>query len=101
MNKARNIAVTILTAAMFYSFYLQPKDFQEAQCGSFSIKEGFDECWASNFRGPQRPSPAVMCWSAALERGLCGTDYLCGRRPSEKCMDALVAICEWAYPERP
>jgi len=116
MNKVKNIAVAILAAAMFcallstivfhrqlldaallYSFYLQPKDFREAQCGSHSIKEGFDECWVPYFSGPWKMPASCMCWDAALHRGICGREL----GTSASCMDKVAIVCEWLYSETP
>ncbi len=109
MNKAQNAAVAIAAAAAFcallfaiifhrqildaillYSFYLQPREFQEAQCGSDEIKSGFDECWAPHLRGPRRAPASLMCWEAALRLGVCGKQS----STSASCMGRTADTCE-------
>ena len=116
MNKARNIVAPILIATMFcalltavvlhrqildaallYSFYLQPKDFQESQCGSYTIKEGFDECWAPYFRDPNRVPMVDNCWAAFIHSGVCG-DWS-KDEVSLPCIGRASHVCEWLYPE--
>lgn len=87
----------LLDAALLYSFYLQPKDFREAQCGDYDVKEGFDECWAPYFNGPWKMPASCMCWDAVLHRGICTEES----GTSESCMDKVTTVCEWLYPGTP
>lgn len=80
----------ILDAILLYSFYLQPKELQEAQCGSNEIKSGFDECWAPHFDGPRRAPASFMCWEAALRLGVCGKQS----SASASCMGRIADTCE-------